>query len=218
MPFTGLHVSLFLYALVVLALLVAELREDRRAQFFFKPLAAFGFVILALQFGALESTYGTYIFMGLVACALGDVLLLSRESNKLFISGMAAFALGHVIYSFGFMAYGIQPVGLGMNANKPIGLAAFMAMLCLAYAVHIIPKTVSDIKLPVCIYTVIITVMVILAILTANSSIAFGALLFATSDYFVGMDRFVNPKKHWALFITPLYFGAQALFAISVSI
>ena len=111
-------VSLFLYALVVLALLIAELREDRRAQFFFKPMAAFGFVILALQFGALESTYGKYILVGLIACAVGDVMLLSRKSQNMFLGGMAAFALGHLIYSFGFMVYGVELVGVGMNANK----------------------------------------------------------------------------------------------------
>jgi len=79
-------------------LLIAELREERRAQFFFKPLAAFGFVILALQFGALESTYGLIILAGLIACAVGDIFLLSRKSENLFKAGMAAFALGHVFY------------------------------------------------------------------------------------------------------------------------
>ena len=211
-------VSLFLYVLVVLALLVAEVREDRRAQFFFKPIAAFGFVILALQFGALETTYGKYILAGLIACAAGDVFLLARKSKALFILGMAAFALGHIVYSFGFMAYGIELVGVGMNANKPIGLAIFMAMLFLACAVHIIVKTDSDMKLPVFIYTIIITVMVVLAMLTDNPFIMLGALLFATSDYVVGMDRFIKADPRNALAITPLYFGAQALFALSVSI
>jgi len=97
-------VSLFLYVFAVLALLVSELKEDRRAQFFFKPLAAFGFVLLALQFGALETVYGKYILAGFIACAVGDVFLLARKSQRLLIAGMAAFAFGHIIYSFGFMA------------------------------------------------------------------------------------------------------------------
>ena len=218
MPITGLHVSLFLYALVVLALLVAEVREDRCAQFFFKPLAAFGFVILALQFGTLETVYGKYILVGLIACAVGDLLLLSRKSQNLFISGMAAFALGHIIYSFGFMAYGLEPNAIGYNGKTPIGIAMLVAVLCLSGAVYIIPKISVDMKRPVFVYTTIITVMAVLAVLTVNRFIAFGALLFATSDYFVGMDRFINPNKHWAFVITPLYFGAQALFALSVSI
>ena len=41
------------------------------------------------------------------------------------------------------------------------------------------------------------------------------ALAFAASDLFVGLNRFRTPRAwHFAL-ITPLYFGAQAAFALS---
>lgn len=217
MPITGLQVSLLLYACVVLALLIAELREDRRTQFFFKPLAAFGFVILALQFGALESAYGKYVLAGLIACAAGDVFLLARKSQNLFISGMAAFALGHIIYSFGFMAHGFERHQI-FEQRHIFYMIAMMVMICLSAAIYIISKTERDMKLPVIIYSVIIKTMCVLAALTSKISIILAALLFAVSDYFVGMDRFIDPKKHWAFLITPLYFGAQALFALSVSI
>lgn len=217
MPFSGLHVSLFLYALVVIALLIAELREDRRAQFFFKPLAAFGFVILALQFGALESTYGNYILVGLLACAAGDVFLLSRKSQGLFIAGMVAFALGHIIFAFGFMKQGFEYDAV-MNGKSIFGMAAILGILCLTGAIYIIPRAVREMRIPIIIYSIIITTMCVLAAFTNNITIILAALAFATSDYFVGMDRFIDPKKYWALLITPLYFGAQALFALSVSI
>jgi len=209
-------VSLFLYALIVLALLIAELREDRRAQFFFKPLAAFGFVILALQFGALESTYGKYILAGLIACAVGDVFLLARKSQGLFLAWMAAFALGHIIYSFGFISHGFE--FSEMTGRHTFFLTCVIGMICLLSAVNIIPKTERDMRLPVITYSVIITTMCVLAGLTYNIIIIIAALAFAVSDYFVGMDRFIAPKKHWALAITPLYFGAQALFALSTQV
>lgn len=217
MPITGLHVSLFLYVVVVLALLIAELREDRRAQFFFKPLAAFGFVILALQFGALETVYGKYILAALMACAVGDVLLLSRKSEKLFMGGMAAFALGHIIYSFGFLAYGFSANDM-TGRYTAFGTSIFLVVMCLLGAVYIIPKVKRGMRVSVIIYSVIITTMSFLGALTNNIVIILAALSFAVSDFFVGMDRFIDPKKHWALLITPLYFGAQALFALSVSI
>ena len=209
--------SLLIYGVVVLALLIAELRQDRRAQYFFKPLAAFGFVILALQFGALESTYGKYILAGLIACAVGDVFLLARNSQTFFIAGMGAFALGHIIYSFGFMTHGFQ-LDAVVNGKSMFGMAAILAMLCLLGAVYIIPRAVRDMRPPIIIYSIIITTMCVIAALTGKVIIILAALLFATSDYFVGLDRFINPKKHWALLITPLYFGAQALFALSTSI
>lgn len=207
-------VSLFLYGLVVLALLTAELREDRRAQFFFKPLAAFGFVILALQFGALESAYGKFILAGLIACAAGDIFLLARKSQGLFIAGMAAFALGHIIYSFGFITRGLEFDAIVKGRNV-LGLAASMIPLCLVGMVYIIQRADKDMRLPIIAYTIIITTMCVFAVLTNYKLALAGALLFAASDYFVGMDRFVDRKKQWALLITPLYFGAQALFALS---
>jgi len=209
--------SLSLYGFVVLALLIAELREDRRAQFFFKPLAAFGFVLLAVQFGALETVYGKYILAGLLACALGDVLLLSRKSEKLFMGGMAAFALGHIIYSFGFMAYGLDFDAM-VGDTHILRQTPMVVITCLLGAIYIIPRAVKDMKLPIIIYTVIITTMCVLACLTNYRLALGGAFLFAVSDFFVGMDRFIDPKKYWALAITPLYFGAQALFALSTAI
>jgi len=209
-------VSLFLYVFAVLALLVSELKEDRRAQFFFKPLTAFGFVLLALQFGALETLYGKYILAGLIACAVGDVFLLARKSQRLFIAGMAAFAFGHIIYSFGFMAYGLQLDEV--NGRKAFYIASMACMICLAGCAIIIPKSERAMRLPIIIYSVIITTMCVLAALTYNMVIIIAAIAFAVSDYFVGMDRFIDPKKYWALLITPLYFGAQALFAISAVI
>jgi len=200
----------------VLALLIAELRDDRRAQFFFKPLAAFGFVLLTLQLGALESTYGKYILVGLIACAIGDVFLLSRKSQKLFIAGMAAFAIGHIIYSFGFMSHGLELDEV--NGRKALYIATVACMICLSGAAIIILKSERAMRLPIIIYSVIITTMCALAALSYNMIIIIAALAFASSDYFVGMDRFIDPKKIWALAITPLYFGAQALFALSVSI
>ena len=154
---------------------------------------------------------------GLIACAVGDVFLLARKSQALFIAGMVAFALGHIIYSFGFMTHGFQ-LDTVMNGKSIFGMAATLAMLCLLGAVYIIPRAVRDMRPPIIIYSVIITTMCVLAALTSNKIIILAALLFATSDYFVGMDRFIDPKKYWPLLITPLYFGAQALFALSVSI
>lgn len=207
-------VSLFLYAIVVLALLIAELRDDRRAQFFFKPLAALGFVILALQFGALESRYGKFILAGLVACAVGDVFLLSRKSESLFKAGMIAFALGHIIY---IIAFGQQFYGLDSLGYSVIGITVLSALV---FYVWLKPNLDNEMRGLTFIYIVIITLMVAASVGRFNYYLKYaaplGAILFAISDMFVAKDRFVtrNPKN--ALAITPLYFGAQALFAFSV--
>ena len=214
MVITGLHVTLFLYALLVLALLIAELRENRRAQFFFKPLAALGFIVLALQFGALESTYGKTILAGLIACAFGDIFLLSRTSEKYFKAGMGAFALGHVFY-----VIAISKIRIDFTADITNWAVIFIAGLFALQTVRKIPKRMQR---PVLYYSLIIFLMVLFSLFAPRSApftfIPFAAIMFAVSDMFVARDRFINPNPKNALAITPLYFGAQALFALSTAI
>ena len=211
-------VSLFLYALVVLALLIAELREDRRAQFFFKPMAASGFVLLALQFGALDSTYGQYILAGLIACAFGDVFLLSRQSDVFFKMGMGAFALGHINYVFAANKITHPDIGYLLFLGTTV-FGLFIGLSVFAKLRKYLPEKMLW---PVGFYTFIISLMIIRSLQTHMTGwqvlIIPAAIMFAVSDMFVARDRFVKPAPKNALAITPLYFGAQALFALSVSI
>jgi len=204
---------LVIYGCVVFALLIAELGEDQKAQFFFKPLAALGFVLLALLFGALQSQYGQIILVGLVACALGDVFLLPKDKPTLFKLGMAAFALGHIAYAAAFFT--------SRSAGEAFIPFILVFSACGAAFLHwlwrYLPK---DMRLLVLVYTLIIVIMTIMG--TAMDKTVSGiivvipAVMFAASDMFVAKDRFASPHPKNALGITPLYFGAQALFALSV--
>lgn len=206
--------SLIIYACIVFALLIAELREDKRAQYLFKPLAALGFILLALQFGALKSTYGIIILSGLIACAMGDIFLLSRKSDNVFKAGMAAFAVGHLLY---MTAFGLQFEGLDIDGYIVTGLTLISAT---TFFLWLKPHLAKDMIALTLVYTAIISLMVIASIARFNYFLKYaaplGAILFAISDMFVARDRFVKPSPKNALAITPLYFGAQALFAFSV--
>jgi len=82
------------YVILVVALTMAEFFENRGAQNCLKPMAALGFIAIALMSGVPSVLYGQLILLGLIACAFGDVFLLSRKSQALFVAGMAAFAIG----------------------------------------------------------------------------------------------------------------------------
>lgn len=212
-----LSILLLIYGLFVLALLVAEYRQDRRAQIFFKPLAALGFILLALSVGALESDYGRIILGGLIACAAGDVFLLSRNSEKLFICGMAGFAIGHIAYLIGFFKLGLNSPSVMMFLGSLLPI-----LTGIVFYRWLRPKLASTMRLPVAIYSLIIVAMVIKSLSVPLSGVMalapLAAIMFAVSDMFVARDRFVTPEPRNALAITPLYFGAQALFALSASI
>ncbi|CAM3843494.1 lysoplasmalogenase [Litorimonas haliclonae] len=204
------------YAAFIIALLFAELREKRSAQILLKPLAALGFLFLALNFGALDSSYGRLILGGLIACAFGDVFLLSRNRTSLFRLGMLAFAVGHVFYIFAANEI-LRPdtsylfISLTTFLGLGTGVVTFWKLK---------PKLPRDMVWPVGLYTLIISAMLIRSMQTDMTGLHLlilpAALLFAISDIFVARDRFVTPSPKNAWVITPLYFGAQALFALSV--
>ena len=175
-----------------------------------------GFVLLAIQWRALESDYGRLILTGLCACAVGDVFLLSRKNKLFFKSGMAAFALGHVFYILA--ANHISHPDLAFI----VWIGSFILGLTFAWFMfrYYRPSLSKDMIWPVGVYTFIISLMCIYAVqsdlIGKHIYIIPAAFAFAVSDIFVARDRFIqsSPRNFWA--ITPLYFGAQALFAYSV--
>lgn len=182
-----------------------------------------GFILIALLCGAEESVYGRLICAGLMACAVGDVLLLNRASPKMFQLGMLAFLLGHVFY--GFAALGVttktppdDPFKTELNALALL-IVTFVLIGAYQFWRYLRPRLGTGMKPPVFAYMFVIAFMVTAFWLKASTGFwlaPLAALMFAVSDIFVAKDRFVKAEAQNALFISPLYFGAQALFAISV--
>ena len=202
------------YGLLVIALTGSELSESRRGQSALKPAAALGFIFIALMSGAPSSLYGQLILLGLIACAVGDVCLLSRKSQALFVAGMAAFAVGHLAYLTAFIT--VPRDAISLTDIIVLGVTLFIGAGIYLWLKPYLPK---EMRVAVVIYFIIILIMVIHALrLPTHGSLVLamiGAVMFAVSDVFVGRDRFVSTNPKNALVITPLYFGAQALIALS---
>ena len=199
-----------IYLLAVAGLTYAEFRQNRRIQAWVKPFAALLFVLIAIGGGALYWTYGQWVVGALVFCAIGDVLLLSRGSDIKFKLGMAAFAIGHLLYVVAFLNW---PGGTNF-----VLWAAIPAIAGAAFHRWLSPKLADDMKIPVTVYTLIILSMTALSLGIPVWIVPLAAITFAISDMFVARDRFVVEEPRNALAITPLYFGAQLLFALSAAI
>jgi uncharacterized membrane protein YhhN len=196
------------------ALLVAEYRNSLPGVAVAKPLAATGYIAVALSAGALDSSYGVCVLIGLVLSWFGDVFLIPKDSPRIFQAGVFAFLLGHVAYAVGFTVRGLAPwVCLGF------------AILTIPVAAGVLrwlrPKVPADMQVPVHAYVVVITAMLVFAAGTTaahgGALIFAGALLFYLSDLAVARDRFVAPgfvNRSWGL---PFYFVGQLLLAASVA-
>src|SRR5680860_751470 len=92
---------------IALVVLLASERGNVTLRNVAKPVASAGFVGVALSAGALDTHYGSWIFLGLLLGAAGDVLLLGA-SQTAFLSGLAVFLLGHVAYVVAFATLGVD--------------------------------------------------------------------------------------------------------------
>jgi uncharacterized membrane protein YhhN len=199
-----------LCAVAVAGLLVAEHRRSRAGLWLAKPIASLAFIWAGLAAGALDSSYGQLVLLGLVLCLVGDVLLIPLERPAAFRAGVFAFLAAHVAYSAAFLTRPLDPLGLAAGA-------VLLAVVVGAVLRWIAPALPAGMAWPVRVYMVVIGLMSALAcgVTVAGGpwAVAVGALAFTASDVSVARDRFVRHEfvnRAWGL---PLYYGAQLAIA-----
>jgi len=178
-----------------------------------KIAASCGFLGVAYLGGALKSAYGRLLLLGLALSFLGDAFLIG-DSRQAFLAGLAAFLLAHLAYVVAFAVKGVSLRWMGFS-TLPVVACAVAVSLWLA------PHTPPELSLPVRLYTVVISAMLIAAIGTRGKGgpvlIVVGASLFFLSDLSVAALRLVQtefPHYVWGL---PLYYAGQLCLALSIS-
>ena len=206
----GMLPWILLTVVALAAALEAERRGIRPLLWVAKPLASIGFVGAAVAAGALTSQFGSAVFIALVWCLMGDVLLIPRDNSVAFLFGLVAFLIGHVGFAIAFYVRGVDTTAVVVTVLA-LALPAFMVWRWLA------PSVPRGMRVPVIVYITVITVMVgfavgSMALAPAALPLA-GALMFYASDLTVARERFVQ-KSLWNRVVgLPLYYAAQLCFA-----
>ena len=146
--------------------------------------------------------------LALLLCATGDVLL-----EIVFVAGMAAFALGHIVYIFCFLEWG-RTLGANKRDYPAAGIIIVISLLLMAWFF----PGLGELMIPALIYQLIITTMVATALVVKAPMLArLGAVLFMISDTLIAVGKFtdvgVPPGSVW---IT--YAGAQIMIAWGLSL
>lgn len=198
----------------VVGLLWAEKSGSRLGVWLTKPVAASVFVWSALNWGALETSYGRWLLLGLTLCFWGDVLLIPKSRRSWFRAGIVAFLGGHLAYIVAFSSLEMGWRGL-LFGGLMAGVLAWTVGRWLG------PQLPAGFRQLVAAYVVVICAMLVAAFGAAESNgiwrIALGGSLFALSDISVARDRFVSRaflNRVWGL---PMYFAAQLILASSVA-
>jgi uncharacterized membrane protein YhhN len=198
-------------ALATLALIYAEYTGKDRLRTSSKFVASSSFIAVGLccfHGGA----YGTWILIGLVFGAIGDIALLGR-SNRAFLAGLVAFLIGHI-------AYVVAAAAVAPLATWP-QLAAIVPVIAAGVALRgwLWPK-LGALKVPVIFYVLVITAMVVGSFATWRTGhcryFTIGAVIFFLSDLCVARDKFIAPGFANKLVGLPLYFAGQLLIAHSI--
>ena len=210
---TLLPIALF-SGVTVVALVLSDYGEVRAGRYLFKPLASAAFIWLALSLDATNSVYGTWLLAALVFCLLGDLLLMP-DNERCFLAGLGAFLCGHLLFAVAFYQLRNNAMGLGIT------LLPALIMLFFVWR-WLIPHVNRQMKVPVILYGLVITVMLLCAGATTGQPAAvmiiIGAWGFAISDLAVARRQFIRPaSKLNGVWGTPLYFLSQMVLACSVA-
>ncbi len=167
------------------------------------------------------------IVLGLACGAAGDFFL-ARRSEKAFLAGMAAFAFGHLAYTYGFILRGdqIAPVSQTLFSSSWLQIvgAALLAGLMLSTEVWLAPRT-GTLRWPVRGYVLVIGLMGFATLFLPSHPenlsaplIRLGAALFLISDLLLALRLFVvqtaPAKRALSLALWPCYWCGQALILV----
>ena len=214
--------------LIILAVIFAGLealalyKGIRKLEFVAKP------AVMVCLFIWLTTTAGLqgallWFGIGILFSLAGDIALMFID--RFFIVGLVAFLLGHVAYLIGFNIPLPQTVTFwNIGFAIVIGLGSVRVLRRIVESLHV--KGQSRLVIPVIIYGVVITLMLLAAMLTlfrldwdatAALLVSFGAALFYFSDITLAWHRFVNPIKNGRMLNIGMYHIAQIMIILGVA-
>lgn len=175
-------------------------------------------------------------YMGLMALGLafgaGGDFALARRSETAFLTGMAAFAIGHMLYAFAIWrsSYDMLRADIADETGyafigwevQPVQIAALVALATLLISTEfwLIPKT-GTLRWPVRGYVLTIGAMAASAAIQLDclerDVLRIGAALFVLSDVLLALRLFVvtstRSRTALSLLVWPCYWIGQMLIA-----
>ena len=179
-------------------------------------LKVLSILLLAVLGGRVDGLLGG----ALALSSLGDFLLGVRRlgslgGESLFLLGLGAFLIAHLVYIALFRKYRARlcwkpsPARVWGVLAIPVTLGSVLGLL---------QQSLGSVLIPVVVYSLVLSCMGISAMLAdlGNPLAGFGALLFIASDAMIAINRFRGPfpGKNQLIWIT--YYSAQFLILLGV--
>jgi uncharacterized membrane protein YhhN len=218
MYLTPLIIGLSLAALAggVGAILSAYRAKAHLPFYILKPLTTLLiFVVVAVSAGGSVIGRGGLVAVALMFSLAGDILLMLPP--RYFAGGILCFAVTHILYFLAFIS--VSGIAL-VHPGTPL-----LSLIAIALVALIWRGVPPSLRIPVALYTFLITVMVVQALGSASARgspammvAAAGALLFYASDAMLAIDRFRSPFVAARAVVLSAYWLGQWLIAVSVTV
>jgi len=190
---------------------VARVRRNDTLEYLCKPATIVALIATALALTPAHDagTRRGWFVLALLFSLLGDVLLMLPADR--FVPGLAAFLVGHLCYVGGFWVHGPGATAIAVSAAVVVVAVAPVGVRILGAV-----RDRRDLRVPVALYMVVISVMLASALATGNVSAGAGAALFVASDAMIAWNRFVRPFRAAELGIMVTYHLGQAGLVLSL--
>ena len=201
-----------LFLVVLLVNLIAVYSNSESLQFITKPLLMPLLAIyLLLRTNTNNSNLKGWIFLALFFSWAGDIFLLFEErGSNFFLFGLSAFLVAQVFYIVFFH---------NIRMREYIRGNALLLLLVIVYysiLINVLSPYLGNMKLPVRIYGVVLSFMLMLAMHTmlgknkkAALWMTMGAILFVVSDSLLAFNKFFSPFNNAGVIIMLTYGLAQ---------
>lgn len=192
---------------------VELLAEALRGQFphlfmFIKPLLMIILALYLYKVSNLQEKMDKVLLISLFFSWLGDCVLMFKGEMH-FLGGLVSFLIAHILYIYVFTQQ--------FKWQKMVYLSIFAILL---YGIGlfslILPKTSTEMRIPIIIYASILLLMVITssgrkgAVSTQSFTYTFvGAILFMLSDSLIALNKFAFPLEGAILAIMITYLLGQ---------
>jgi uncharacterized membrane protein YhhN len=206
--------------LVLAANLAGAVIKNEALQYYSKPLLM---IILGAYFIS-QTKFSSARLKAWILAALffswtGDVLLIFQENRSLFfLLGLSAFLLAHVFYIVFFHNIRLK------EEIKSNPLLLLIVVIYYAILISLLSPYLGTMKLPVRIYGIVISFMILLAMHmlfikngTSGKWMFFGALLFVISDSTLAVNKFYHSFEGSGIIIM-LTYGLAQLFIVEGAI
>ncbi len=206
---TNLFKSVFLAIVVIY--LTALVSGFESLTFAMKPLLLLPLLMLVMSSKGIVGK--TLLVLALCFSWAGDtLLLLVYKSSIFFLLGLAAFMLAHILY---IVLFRLKAPYKAISTKWNVALLSLIG-LYLVILLYILNPGLGEMKIPVMVYAVVISYMLLNAVWASRAmqsrpanQLILGAVSFVVSDSILAINKFHTPFDAASFLIMVTYLFAQ---------